>query len=133
MTDEPELDGAPPARNLGGRPPHVIDLEVVRNSAAIGCTADEISSILGMARSTLYEHMQRNPAVQEAMDAGRDKGRATLRRFQWNRAEAGSDTILVWLGKQMLGQKDKSEVTGADNAPIMSGLTVAFVKPEPQP
>ena len=26
--------------------------------------------------------------------------------------------MLIWLGKQMLGQRDKQEITGADGGPI---------------
>jgi hypothetical protein len=40
-------------------------------------------------------------------------GRMSLRRKQWKAAEDGNTTMLVWLGKQYLGQSDKSEVTGA--------------------
>ncbi len=34
----------------------------------------------------------------------------SLRRKQWRAAEEGNTTMLVWLGKQYLGQKDKSEM-----------------------
>jgi hypothetical protein len=30
--------------------------------------------------------------------------------MQWQNAEKGNSTMLVWLGKQYLNQKDKSEV-----------------------
>lgn len=32
-----------------------------------------------------------------------------LRKLQWQAAEAGNVTMQIWLGKQMLGQKDKIE------------------------
>ena len=35
---------------------------------------------------------------------------ASLRRKQTKRALAGSDTMLIWLGKQDLGQADKVDV-----------------------
>ena len=50
-------------------------------------------------------------------------GRATLRRLQWQRANGGADTMLIWLGKQMLGQKDKVE-TEAINTHHVSGAFV---------
>lgn len=34
----------------------------------------------------------------------------TLRRLQWKAAEGGNATMLIWLGKQLLGQKDSSHV-----------------------
>jgi hypothetical protein len=31
--------------------------------------------------------------------------------LQWNAAEKGSTPMLIWLGKQILDQKDKQELT----------------------
>jgi hypothetical protein len=108
------LEGFDNAKNLGGRPQAEIDLEVVRNAAGIGCTVNEIAAVLGVCRSTLFKYMQINPDVQTAIDEGRDKGCATLRRHQWQRASVGSDTMLIWLGKQMLGQRDTQQVQNLD-------------------
>ena len=93
-------------------------MDLVRRSAAIGCTVNEIASVLGIARSTMYNHMESDPGIQEAIDAGRDSGCSTLRRLQWQGAEAGNATMLIWLGKQMLGQKDKTEFSGDALTPL---------------
>jgi len=53
-----------------------------------------------------------DPELQEVIDRGRAVGRATLRRMQWQAAENGNPTMLIWLGKQMLDQKDKVENSG---------------------
>jgi hypothetical protein len=39
----------------------------------------------------------------------------------------------VWLGKQLLGQKDKAEheVTGANGSPLIPAIQVTFVDPKP--
>ena len=63
------------------------------------------------------------PGVRRIIDEARASGRATLRRLQWQRANGGSDTMLIWLGKQMLGQKDKVE-TEATNTHHVSGAFV---------
>lgn len=65
--------------------------------------------MLGVTSQTLYNHMKEEPEIQFVLDRGRENGRSTLRRLQWQKANAGSDTMLIWLGKQLLGQKDKSE------------------------
>lgn len=104
--------------NPVGRPRAEIDLDVVRRSAGIGCSVNEIAAVLGIGRSTMLKYMALDADIQAAIDEGRDNGCATLRRFQWHKAEAGSDTMLIWLGKQMLGQKDKSELTGAGDGPL---------------
>ena len=48
---------------------------------------------------------------------GKDKGRMSLRRLQFEKAQTGNTTMLIWLGKQMLGQKDKIE-TSENNDPL---------------
>jgi hypothetical protein len=99
-----------PAPGEGGRPPTPIDLDVVRRAAGIGATVDEIAAVLGVPRRTLYDRMEQDPEIQHALDEGRDQGRITLRRLQWQQAHAGNATMLIWLGKQLLGQRDKHEV-----------------------
>ena len=37
----------------------------------------------------------------------RGSGKASLRRRQWQAAEAGDKTMLIWLGKNWLGQSDQ--------------------------
>src|SRR5580700_2692665 len=97
-----------PPKNPGGRPPAVIDLLTVERAASIGCTVEEIAAILGIARSTLFERKADDPAIEDAIEKGRGTGRATLRRLQWDKAQQGSDTMLIWLGKQVLGQRDNA-------------------------
>jgi hypothetical protein len=39
--------------------------------------------------------------------------------------------MLIWLGKQFLGQSDKNELSGKDGGPIQAAITVEFVKAKP--
>ena len=96
----------------GGRPRAEIDLGLVERSAHIGCTNDEIVALLGIGRSTFYDRLKDDPELQAVIDRGRAVGRATLRRLQWQGAENGNATMLVWLGKNMLSQTDKIENSG---------------------
>lgn len=108
----------PDATKPIGRPLKEIDIEVVERAAAIGCTIEEVAGLCGVGRTTFYDRMEIDPDLKAAVDRGRENGKVTLRRLQWRKAEAGSDTMLIWLGKQMLGQRDKQEVTGANGGPI---------------
>jgi AcrR family transcriptional regulator len=104
----------------GGRPRATIDAGLVENSAALGCTIEEIAAILGVGKRTLYDRLDSDADLAEALERGRDKGKATLRRLQWQQANAGNPTMLIWLGKQILGQRDRvaTEVSGPDGAPV---------------
>ena len=81
----------------------------------IQCTRDEICDILGMSDTTLNRRIKEQGIESvdnfEALYKKHSgEGKASLRRMQWKAADAGNPTMLVWLGKQMLGQKDKQEI-----------------------
>jgi hypothetical protein len=128
MPDDPWDDLNPPddldeperPKHAGGRPKSEISIDTLERAASIGCTTIEIAALLSVAPSTLFLRLSKEPELQEAIDRGRAKGRATLRRYQWHKAGSGSDTMLIWLGKQMLEQRDQvhQTLTGADNGPI---------------
>jgi hypothetical protein len=128
---------APARRRLGlptglpnGRPKASIDIALAERSASIGCTTDEIATLLGIGRRTLHDRMKLEPEIQAAIDRGRDKGRATLRRAQWKSAMAGNTTMQIWLGKQMLGQRDRHEVDGQVSGDI--NVTVRLISTKPR-
>jgi AraC-like DNA-binding protein len=91
------------ARPKRGRPPLPIPAKTVEELAARGCTVEEIAGILGCSRDTI----ERNFAAQVAL--GRNRLAEKLRGKQVDLAMNGSVPLLIWLGKQYLGQKEKSE------------------------
>lgn len=42
-----------------------------------------------------------------------------LRAAQYKAAMGGNTTMLIWLGKQRLGQSDKNELTGKDGGRLV--------------
>ena len=80
-----------------------IDTEQVEKLASFGCTNIEIGSFFGCSPDLLEK------SYSEFLTKGRDKGKIRLRQLQWKAAEAGSHTMLIWLGKQILTQSDKQE------------------------
>lgn len=90
----------------GGRPKKVIDYALVEKLANIQCTEAEISEILEISTRTL----QKDEEFLRIYKKGLESGKSSLRRLQWRAAEKGNPTMLVWLGKQYLNQKDKSEI-----------------------
>lgn len=87
------------------RPRKEIDYTQARRLAEIQCTINEIAHVLGVSDTKL----KRDAEFREVYDAAREKGRTSLRRMQWNRAKNGSTAMLIWLGKQYLGQTDRVE------------------------
>lgn len=100
-----------------GRKKIPIDYEKAEKLAIILCTQSEIAAVLGVSLGVL-EH---DPEFQRIHKKGMETGRASLRRMQYKGAEAGNATMLIWLGKQYLGQRDKmdQEITGKDGAPLI--------------
>lgn len=99
-------------KNKGGRPRFVIDYEKLDAMCRIQCTEEECAAVLGCNVETLAIALKRDknssfPQYFKKMSAG---GKVSLRRRQYKSAvEDGNVTMLIWLGKQYLGQKDTQE------------------------
>ena len=89
-----------------GRPPIEIDEAQLKQLASIGLSSGEMAAVLDCSIDTL----ERN--YMEVMETGRQMRNASLKRSQFAMATAGNATMLIWLGKQYLGQKDKLEHSG---------------------
>ena len=85
-----------------------IDTEQVEKLAGLGCTNTEIASFFGCSPDLIEK------SYSEYLVKGREKGKIRLRQLQMRAAEKGNVAMLIWLGKQMLGQTDKQEITTAD-------------------
>ena len=82
-----------------------IDTKQVEKLAELGCTNTEIASFFGCSKDLISKSYSTNVAK------GKEKGKIRLRKLQWNAAEKGNVPMLIWLGKQVLGQTDKQELT----------------------
>ena len=90
-------------RQGAGRPRIIVDLEILKNLASIGCPDYEIASVLNISARTL----KRNYA--EIVDQYREKGKASLRKKMWDKAiKKDNTTMQVWLSKNYLGMKDRT-------------------------
>jgi len=88
---------------------------------AIHCTGEEQASILGVSYDTLNRACQRKHEMSfaEYFRQKASHGRMSLRRRQYSAAMDGNTTMLVWLGKNWLGQSDQPEVEAQDLPPIV--------------
>lgn len=92
----------------GGRPRFDFSdkLPLVRKLAGIQCTDEEIAAGLGCSQDTLARGRKREPDLDAAILDGRANGRMSLRRAQYRKAMEGNPAMLIWLGKQVLGQRE---------------------------
>lgn len=87
-------------KNKGGRPKIEIDEELLYKLAVIHCTMSEMVDIIGVSEDTLKRRFA------GIIDKGKAEGKQRLRRKQMEVAMSGNPTMLIWLGKNMLGQSD---------------------------
>lgn len=87
------------------------DLTHVENLAALSCTDNELAAVYEVCQKTIQREKQDNPSFAEAVERGRNRGKVSLRRKQMEAAQGGNVTMLIWLGKQLLGQSEKSDIT----------------------
>ena len=100
-----------PAKGTAGRPRIELDWPAIEKLAGIHCTQVEIAAVAGVGIDTLNQKSKAKwgKTFQEYLREKRGLGNTTLRRKQYLLAEAGDKTMLVWLGKNWLGQSDKLE------------------------
>ena len=101
----------------------------------IQCTRDEICGVLDMSDTTLNRRLkERGETNFEALyKKHSDEGKASLRRMQWQSAHGGNVTAQIWLGKQVLGQRDKSDLDLQSSDGSMTPVTIitnTIVKPD---
>jgi hypothetical protein len=97
-----------------------INWEQVDEMCAIQCTGEEMAGVLGMDYDTLASACKRekNKLFSDYITQKRSDGKMSLRRTQYTTALDGNPTMLVWLGKNWLGQTDKLE-TAITSLPVM--------------
>lgn len=94
-------------------------LSTLRGLGLIQATDRECAAALEVALQTFVNFLA-EPGVRDVFEDGKANGRISLRRKQFELAMKGDRTMLVWLGKNMLGQSDKVDTTlsGPGGAPI---------------
>lgn len=110
-----------------GRPRKEVDFEKIDALCGYHCTAQEIVANLQLFDHDLsYDTVERR--VKEKFkttfaDYVNQKHMAdakpSLRKWQWQAAKSGNVAMLIWLGKQHLGQSDKQNIETTGNEPIV--------------
>lgn len=88
-----------------GRPKKELDEDVIAKLSQIGCTQEEIGSVVGISARTL----QRRYA--DLVAENKNIGKASLRKKLWEKALKGNEKLLIWLSKNELNMVDKIHTT----------------------
>ena len=94
-----------------GRHKIKIDQTHFESLCALHCTLEEIANFFGCSADTIERWAKRtyNRNFAEIYAQKREVGRLSLRRKQYEIANKGNVTMLIWLGKQWLHQTEKVE------------------------
>jgi hypothetical protein len=92
------------------RPEIPIDGKLVQKLAQLGCKTTEIADFIGCSVDTLDRRFA------DELAKGRASLKMSLRQWQLDAAKKGNASMLIWLGKQMLDQKDQIDLGGEDGS-----------------
>ena len=121
LTNE-EIDTYFAVKNGRGRPAKEIPLDELERACRLMPTDEDLALMFDVDVRTI-ERRQKKKAFRAAMERGKAQARESLRRAQFRVALGegrSATTMLIWLGKQHLGQKDKivNEHSGLEGGPI---------------
>jgi hypothetical protein len=94
----------------GGRPPKEINLDQLKQLAAIQCTDEEICAVLGISPDTLARRKE-DPEFAEIIDQGKLMGKVSLRRAHFKLAQS-NPAVHIFACKNLLKMTDRLEDTG---------------------
>ena len=93
------------------RPRLQLDEATIEHLAQCQCTQAEIADAVGCSVDTLTRRFA------DTLTRCKAHGKTRLRARQFRRAMKGSDSMLIFLGKQYLGQSDKTTMTSLTELP----------------
>jgi hypothetical protein len=98
---------------LPGRPKLVIDWAIFDQLCQIQTTLAELASWFDCSDDTIENAVKEHSGMRfsEYFKLKAGKGKASLRRRQFQKALEGNPTMMIWLGKQYLGQTDQAVIT----------------------
>lgn len=88
-----------------------INQDQFESLCAIQCTEEEICAIFKCNTDTLCSWCKATYGknFSEIFKEKRQFGKTSLRRMQWKTAEKGNVTMQIWLGKQLLDQREPEQ------------------------
>jgi len=82
-----------------------VDKDMVYRLACLMCSYDEIGGVFGISGTMIQKK------YKKIVELGRASGKKSLRKAQFEKALAGDTRMLMFLGKNYLGQTDSGDNT----------------------
>jgi len=92
-----------------GRKPITLDIKELEFLAGLHCSNVDLAEHFGVNEKTIRNKLKQEP-YRSAWLRARAESRLALRQMQFRAAEAGNPAMLIWLGKNLLGQTDVSRI-----------------------
>lgn len=98
---------------MAGRRLEPINWNEFERMCFVQCTLEELAYAFDRDVATLQKEIkdQYGKTYSQVMEEKQSFGKTALRRVQMQKALKGDNTMLIWLGKNILGQTDKHEET----------------------
>ena len=99
---------------------------------ALQCSLREIAGWFNVSEDTIERIVVREKGIKFAdyFSQKKSHGKIALRRKQYETAMSGSVPLLIWLGKQYLGQSEKVETKQEIDATVTDGPKFKFLEPK---
>lgn len=112
-----------------GRPPKQIDKTEFEKLCLLQCTEEEIAGWFDCSVDTIERWVKReySATFAEIYAKYKEKGRISIRRAQYKLMQT-SAPVVIWLGKQYLGQREPSRnlsLDSADGEGVKVNITIA--------
>jgi hypothetical protein len=108
-----------PVKRSASRPLIDIDMAKVDELLIYGCNGAEVAAVFGCHPDTLYKRVEDEKGMTFTAYACQKKqhGDSILRGAQYRKAAKGDNSMMIWLGKNRLDQRDSpAEITVSPEA-----------------
>ncbi len=110
-------------KSVMGRPKKEMSLDLIKSMIEIGATQEEIAFCLHCSVDTIENFCKENDTTySDIYKKHNSTFKISIRRMQLKSASEGSIPMQIWLGKQYLGQRDRTEAD--TNIKLNGGVSI---------
>ena len=118
-----------------GRPKIILDWDEFKKLCEIQCTLEEIAAWFACSPDTIELRCKEEKGMlfTDYFKKHATGGKMSLRRAQFKAAVGGNSTMLIWMGKQFLEQKDRTDHGIVDPEGALDSLLKSIRQPDGLP